>query len=374
MAKRETMPTGVHKRTDGRYEKRFTRNGKRYSVYGKTVKECIQNADNLLEMIIKGEYIPNSYVSLDGYFDEWIKRKSVTIKRNSIHNYTVTYDKNIRGDIGKRKIQDIEKREIESFKIKVYNDGKDAKKCNRLLLILNMIFTDAVSDGIITQNPTSNVKRVKEQKKKAIETTHRALTKEEQKAFMEECRNNYYYEFFAILLCTGMRQGELSALTWGDVDYKKNVIHINKTITKSETGKHVVGETPKSTASIRDIPLTKDTKELLEKWKQKNGNVVPLKQATIFTSIHGRILKNDTLNYNIKSVISVLETKGVYIDKFTCHAFRDTFATRFIEQGGTPQTLKTILGHSNLAMTMDLYAHVLPDTKQAEMEKLQFII
>ena len=56
------------------------------------------------------------------------------------------------------------------------------------------------------------------------------------------------------------------------------------------------------------------------------------------------------------------------IDRFTCHAFRDTFATRYIEEGGSAQVLKTILGHSSLSMTMDLYSHVMPDTKQKEME------
>ncbi|MCI8889082.1 MAG: tyrosine-type recombinase/integrase, partial [Hungatella sp.] len=59
---------------------------------------------------------------------------------------------------------------------------------------------------------------------------------------------------------------------------------------------------------------------------------------------------------------------------FTAHALRDTFATRFIEQGGNPQTLKTILGHSSLAMTMDLYSHVLPNTKQQEMDNLKIVL
>lgn len=52
------------------------------------------------------------------------------------------------------------------------------------------------------------------------------------------------------------------------------------------------------------------------------------------------------------------------------HTFRHTFATRAIEAGMQPQVLKTILGHSSLAMTMDLYSHVLPDTKAQEMEKI----
>ena len=62
------------------------------------------------------------------------------------------------------------------------------------------------------------------------------------------------------------------------------------------------------------------------------------------------------------------------IEPFTSHALRATFATRAIEQGMQPQTLKTILGHSSLKMTMDLYAHVLPNTKQEEMAKVEIVV
>ena len=63
--------------------------------------------------------------------------------------------------------------------------------------------------------------------------------------------------------------------------------------------------------------------------------------------------------------------KGTHIERFAHHAFRDTFATRYIEHGGNMQTLKNILGHATLAMTADLYAHVLPDTKQKEMQMIE---
>lgn len=60
----------------------------------------------------------------------------------------------------------------------------------------------------------------------------------------------------------------------------------------------------------------------------------------------------------------------INVDHITCHCFRHTFATRAIEQGMPPQVLKTILGHSNLSITMDLYSHVLSDTKHEEMKKI----
>lgn len=73
----------------------------------------------------------------------------------------------------------------------------------------------------------------------------------------------------------------------------------------------------------------------------------------------------------IDNVLKRLRQQGIEIERFTHHAFRDTFATRYIEEGGNMQTLQKILGHSSLAMTADLYAHVLPNTKQQEMQQIE---
>ena len=76
------------------------------------------------------------------------------------------------------------------------------------------------------------------------------------------------------------------------------------------------------------------------------------------------------MQHEIDKIITLMSDDGIKIDRFTPHCFRHTFATRAIENGMKPQTLKAILGHANLAMTMDLYSHVLPNTKAEEMEMI----
>lgn len=100
-------------------------------------------------------------------------------------------------------------------------------------------------------------------------------------------------------------------------------------------------------------------REILDKQRVKSTGFL------VFNSKHGHMISHSTVNREIKNVC-----KSIGIDVITSHAFRDTFATRFIEQGGNPQTLKVILGHSSLSMTMDIYSHVLPNTKQEEMDKV----
>jgi integrase len=69
-------------------------------------------------------------------------------------------------------------------------------------------------------------------------------------------------------------------------------------------------------------------------------------------------------------IVKLMQNDGIEMEHVTCHCTRHTFATRCIENGMPPQVLKAILGHSNLSMTMDLYIHVLPNTKHDEMQKI----
>lgn len=177
--------------------------------------------------------------------------------------------------------------------------------------MLMVVLNDAIQDSVISKSPADGIKSLKDTDTKASETYRRALTEQEQKDFMQEMAQDYYYEFVSLLLCTGMRSGETAALMWDDIDYKQNVIHVTKTAAFNEDGTATIGS-PKSEAGKRDIPL------------------------------------NDTI--------------------------RDILLRQRKKQGGNPQTLKTILGHNSLAMTMDLYSHVLPNTKQKEMDSLKIVL
>lgn len=363
------LASGVRKRSDGKLEKRITIDGKRYSVYGLTSKEINEKEQNLRKQIENKKYQVNKNLILDKYFEEWVIAKRKTVKSNTLNLYTQIYKTHISSVFGKKKVQKIERREVSYFQNQLSEQLSESTR-NFILLVLNMILNDAVRDEVIERNPAKNIKPLKDTKEKASETIHRALTHEEQNSFMDAVKNEYYYEFFAFLLCTGMRFGEASALSWEDIDYKNNVIHVAKTVTATEDGKRIIGDSPKTDSGKRDIPMNETIKQVLSMQRSKYGNVLQFSKGTIFCSVSGGLIHNTTINATIKRILSNLEKQNVHIEPFTVHALRDTFATRFIEQGGNPQTLKTILGHASLSMTMDLYAHVLPNTKQQEMNNL----
>ena len=90
----------------------------------------------------------------------------------------------------------------------------------------------------------------------------------------------------------------------------------------------------------------------------------------VFTNEFGSVVTLNTMQYYMRHIQDTIRRDGTEFAPIHIHTLRHTFATRAIEAGMQPQVLKTILGHSSLAMTMDLYSHVLPDTKTEEMQKI----
>ena len=370
------MPLGMRKKENGLFEKRFTVNGKRYSAYGHSAKECAKNEMEMREEIKAGLYNSNKNVTLDAYFDEWEKSRVGVIKNSSIEIIRSRYDNHIKPVLGKTKVQKIEKREV----IKLHQDlskNLSATTTNSVIAVLKSVLNGAVDDEVIAKNPAMTVKPLRtDDRPKASETIHRALTREEQKAFMEEAKSEWLYEFFCFSLCTGMRINEITAMKWSDIDYVNNVIHITKTL-RWKKGGGITETPPKSKTSRRDVPMNDTIKKVLQMQREKialvYGDIFARQlDNNIFLGSNGsRAIASATVGYSIDSVLKRLRQQGIEIERFTHHAFRDTFATRYIEEGGNMQTLKKILGHNSLATTADLYSHVLPDTKQQEMQQIE---
>lgn len=372
MAKR--LAAGIRQRKDGKYEARFTVSGKRYSVYGNTVKECKERESELREKIKKGAYIDNQNITFGQYYQEWKAAREGAVKEATAYSIESQYRVNFEPAFGKRKLVDIEKREIVKFQQELSENYK-ASTVNLILVNLKSILNSAVVDGILERSPAVGIKPMKDKEEPASKTYHRALTEEEQGQFMKYAKDEWLYEMLAFLLCTGMRIGEAAALTWNDIDYVKNVIHVTKTMSKSKDGHERAGS-PKSRAGTRDIPINDSIKQVLKSQKEKQrlfyGNVISLSQY-VFTGQNRTRVYNSTANTAVRRVLEKMRVEGVKIEYFTVHALRDTFATRYIEQGGSPQVLKTLLGHSSLSTTMDLYSHVMPNTKQEEMDSIKIV-
>lgn len=406
----DRMP-GMRMRKNGTWECRFSREGKRYSVYGKTAEECerktkekqaalkgetsVQNRQALSDEGVAGSEDgslelkqredaaagPGSFftmrdpeeITLDEYFEEFERFRRGIVKESTAINVRISYQAYISPEMGGRKVCEISRRDVKQLQYDLQKKVKPAT-VNLVISKLATILNYAVDDEILVRNPASRIRPLRSDIGDVTETIHRALTPEEQHVFMEEAKGEWLYCFYAFSLCTGMRLMEIGALTWADIDEEKSEIRVTKTYSRHEGPGYIV-TTPKTHKGKRTIPMTETTRVIVqrqrEQMRKRFGEEVLEKDHVAFTTYYGKIIASTTVRHAIDRVLERLEAKNIHMERFTHHAFRDTFATRYIEEGGSMQTLKTILGHSTLSMTMDLYAHVLPDTKLKEMRAVE---
>ncbi len=370
------LPKGITLRKDGRYMGRFMYHGEPYTVYGDDARTVKKQLDDLRYEVEHSIYQKPNKLTVDKWFEEWIEvYKMPTIKPTTIHNYRKIYNI-VKKDLGRKYMIDIRAKDIQRAYNSMVAGGYSTSRIKNAHAVLSGMFKQAYRDKIITENPVALISGIPKGKDKAGGI---ALTREEQELFLQyaETYAPRIYRFFYVALCTGMRSGELRALQWSDIDFKKRVIHVRGTL-ETLPGRKPRITAPKSKTSARDIPMLEKTYELLkaEKIRQaetrlKKGEMWEPEEGLenlVFTSWTGKPLYDSHLSDEKNKILKHIREDGKEITDFSTHSLRHTFATRAIEKGMNPQTLKAILGHSNLAMTMDLYGHVLEDTKAAEME------
>ena len=367
------IPTGTRKTKSGAYEKRFTVDGVRYSVTGRTAAELHEKEEAKRQQIKAGLITSKKNITLNEYFGEWIEHKKKEIKEKTVFDYERLYRNHVKDRLGEKKLKDINRLTIKKY-IDELHGQNSAPLTNHSITLLKQMFKEAKIDRIIINNPVEDIKRVRDDNKgKARETIHRALTDYEIKVFFKAIADSTYEPILLFMINTGVRVGEAQALTWNDINYFTDTVSINKTATiKGKTS------SPKSRTSIRNIPLNEGAKEALKKTKRicmliSACEVIP-NDSLVFRSVRNKRFELRDINQFIIRKLEMLNAEKEIIPHFSTHAMRDTFATRFIESGGNPKTLQEILGHSTFAMTMDLYAHVLPDTKVKEMGKMQAVL
>ena len=349
---------------------RFTFEGKRYSVYGNSEKECEQKKEELKEALKNNLNLEKEKITLNDYYNRvWLEEQKKAVKPQTLEVYHTKWNR-IKNLIGKKKIIKIQKADVIELQNRLLKQGASVASVNGSLQLLKQILKAATVDRLIVFNPCEGIKLLKDDKPKAVDTIHRALTQEETKIFFQYAEGTTYYCLYRFLLETGTRVSEALALTWNDIDTAKREITINKVIARTTRGT-IVSQGAKTQKGNRTIPLTDSVRTILQEQKKRN-DLLGYKNfdKRIFVNSSGETSRREVISGCIKRIIEQAN-KETKLQRFSTHAFRDTFATRCIEQGMNPQTLKTILGHSSLAMTMDLYAHVMPNTKYEEMSKIK---
>ena len=392
------LPKGITKRSDGRYMGRFIYAGERYSLYDTNVKRLKKTMEDMRYELEHGLYGKCENVRLDKWFEEVIDvYKKPVLKESTLIHYQVYYRLYIKKVLGNMYIKDIKPVHIQKLYNSMKERGYKTNTIKKVANILRVTLEQAVRCDFIVKNPC-----VATTLPKADVKEKKILTADEQKNFLEFVQNSkkwkHYYPLLLVGFGTGMRIGEILALNWGDIDFANGVIRVNKTLQylQSEVDKkcRYVIQTPKTSSSIRTIPMVPQIVDALKKhWEEQHTQIIYLGDAwqkhdekllrnLVFTTCFGNPVDRSSVNRTISKIIRDLNKEGeekakeennqyVPIRDFTPHCMRHSFATRCFEAGIEPKIVQMYMGHSTVSVTMDIYTHVSEKGKKEEIKKIE---
>ena len=268
-----------------------------------------------------------------------------------------------------KKIDEIKSEEIQAFLNSLtYLSNSSIKKLKEQF---GQAFKYAISRGYINVNPMSIVltpKSIKKDKKV------RALTFDEQEQFVEwltkqNIEDFQYRNVFLIQMFMGLRIGEVLALRRGDIDLKHNRIKISKTLTTLADGTITMSDSPKTEAGNREVPIVPQIlpyiMEQIEVSKNYENNEDEKLLFRPLNATKNIYVDRENVNNTLKTTLK----KNFGIVGITTHSLRHTYGTRCIEAGMQPTVVQRNMGHTDVSVTLNIYADVFDEFKQKEQEK-----
>lgn len=295
-------------------------------------------------------------------------------------------------NIGEYPLFNIKKSDIRIFYNQlVESRGLKIRTLDCIHTVLYQVLELAVDEDRIRINPSSNALNELKRINNDGEKKKKALTLEEQIAFEkylgENKITNRWEPIFIIMLNTGLRVGEVTGLTWDDINFESNTISVNRTLTyyKHEDNKtRLTVNTPKTKNSRREIPMISSVREAFKKEKeiQKDLNISQTLEVDgirnfVFINRFGNPINQAPLNKALRRMVKLYNEEqlqkyndeAVFLPKISCHTLRHTFTTRQVEAGTNLKVLQDVLGHADVRTTMNVYAEATEDLKQKEFEK-----
>lgn len=336
-----------------------------------------------------------SKMTLNQLFDLYISLKdSGSLKETSKNNYIGMWNCNLRdSELGNAEIKNIKTSHIMKFYKELKDKGLSNSTIKFFHTILVSCFNLALDDDMIRKNP---VKKECIKPYKGGAKVKEALTREEQRILLDFMENsnvyNSYVPMIRYMIGTACRIGEVIGITWNDVDMKNKKIFIDHQLIykKAPDGKtkFMITDT-KSESGHREIPMTNDIYNALADQRQYKMFMGTPRDYTvdgyskfIFTTKSGKPIAPNGFNNAMKNVVETYNKREtmmaesdnrqpVLLPHISAHTFRHTGCTRMAEAGIDIKVLQRIMGHSDIAITMDVYNHVNDDRIQNELEKLE---
>lgn len=370
----------IRQRKDGTWEARYTVGrdpitGKQIqkSIYGKTQKEVRQRLQQIETSIDDGTYVEPSKINVEQWLNTWLQDYCIDVKPRTIEKYSCTVRNRLIPYLGKIKLCDLSTHHIQH----VYNAflrGSDgfkqlsAKSIRDTHGTLHRALEQAVDLNLIKTNPSDKCKLPRVEK-----TEIQPIDGQQIGAFLQAVKGNRFESLYLVDLFTGMRLGEILALSWDCLDYEHGTIRIYRQLHQLK-GRYEFGslknDKPRTIAIAPYVlEVLKEQRKKQALWQLNAGAAWQNKENLIFTDEVGNHLCSNTVRNTLKRI-----TKSLGFDAFRFHDLRHSYAVASLEAGDDIKTLQKNLGHYTAAFTMDVYGHCTEQMQQASAARMERFI
>lgn len=362
------------KRKDGRYATTamigYKADGRPNNVFlsAKTEKELRNKIVELKMKMKTGEAIKTSDTLLRDYADSWMDTYKTSASINTKTMYKNAVEKHIKPELGHLPINKIVRSDVQ----KLINDNQEhPRTCEIIKMTLVQIFNSAIDDKLLHENVAKKATPPKRHK-----AEKRALTDLEKEAIKKADFTQTERALVMLLFYFGLRRGEVLALTKSDINLKKKLLIVNKTVV-FDVNTPIIKTGAKSDAGNREIPIPDSAAPFFRQFLKSvdtfylfPGKNTETLSKTQYVKMWNRIVKkmNDTVTTEKEKIIGAQPIVGL-----TAHIFRHNYCTMLYYSGISQKKAVELMGHSDLKMIMEVYAH-LDEKKEAVHEKINSAI
>jgi len=365
-----------HRASDNKWVGSITlESGKRKVFYGKTQKEVQEKMKVALYEQQKG-MLPatTTKVTVAQFLRDWLETtQKYDVRPRTYERYEEVVRLHISPILGRHQLQKLTTHHVESFYAKKLEEGLSPRTVNTFHNVLHKALDKARKSRLIVENVCDLVDppRVED-----VEGT--PLTLKQVKQLLRIAKGHRIEALLTLALATGMRRGELLGLKWQDIDFEKSILQIRRIMSrvptklKSEAKKGQVEAATKAKKSRRSIIIVPLAFEALQQHQErqrearkKAGDRWIDRDLVFCTSIGTPLNPDRDVRLPFKRLLSEAKLPDIRF-----HDLRHSAATLLLGMGIHPKIVQEILGHSSIAVTMNVYSHVLPTMQQDAMGML----
>jgi integrase len=310
-----------------------------------------------LQEIGKGEFQAKAEQTTFNELAESYLASLVTVRATTMKSYRGVIQLHVQPYFGARPIRNITLADIENFRAHLV--GKiGVRTVNKSLTLLSMMLNHALRHRWISHNPALLAKKLKQQH---APVESRILTPQQIGALVANAGSPRLRTLILTAILTGLREGELLGLKWGDVDFEAHQISVRRTYTDGAFSE------PKTKASRRRVDFPQDLAAALKRWKLE----CPLGELDlVFPNGAGK--PENFSNLLRRGLYPALERAG--LRKIRFHDLRNTFTSLAIRTGANIKEIQTALGHASAQITLDVYGHLYEKTTTEAADRMSALL